>query len=399
MADKRILYISGSVGLGHVTRDIAIAREIRRQRPGTSIAWLAAHPATIVLEDAGEQLLPEAEHYANETVTAEKASKGFSLNLLKFAFHSTPDLIRDIKVLRRVLKRERFDLIVGDEAYKMDLALRLRRISIDIPYVLIHDFVGLDTAGWNPLERLLTYSGNFGWTRTLKDLSHVRHQALLVGEAGDIPAGRFGPLLPDRREWAKANYEFIGYVFPFDPADYADKAKIRAQLGYHEEPLVVCAIGGTSIGRSMLELCGQAFPIIRQKVRELRMVLVCGPRLSPDALTVPKGVEVRGYVPALYEHFAASDLAIVQSGGTTTLELTALRRPFIYLPVERHFEQNVHVAARLARHGAGIKLSYAETTPETLASHVVSNLGKEVGWETIPADGAGKAAELILRQL
>jgi hypothetical protein len=61
------------------------------------------------------------------------------------------------------------------------------------------------------------------------------------------------------------------------------------------------------------------------------MLLVTGPRLDPAAVSAPPGVEVRGYVPRLYEHLAASDLTITQSGGTTTLELTALRRPFIHL--------------------------------------------------------------------
>ena len=85
------------------------------------------------------------------------------------------------------------------------------------------------------------------------------------------------------------------------------------------------------------------------------MILVCGPRLSPESLKVPEEVEVRGYVPALYEHFAASDLAIVQGGGTSTLELSVLKKPFIYFSLDGHFEQQVHVAGRLARHQAGIQ--------------------------------------------
>ena len=90
----------------------------------------------------------------------------------------------------------------------------------------------------------------------------------------------------------------------------------------------MCSVGGTSIGKDLLELCAQAYPIIKQKVPDLRMVLICGPRLAIDELRVPGEIEVKGYVPALYEHFAASDLAIVQGGGTTTIELTALNRPF-----------------------------------------------------------------------
>jgi UDP:flavonoid glycosyltransferase YjiC (YdhE family) len=100
-------------------------------------------------------------------------------------------------------------------------------------------------------------------------------------------------------------------------------------------------------------------------------------------------------VPRLYEHFAACDVAIVQGGGTTTLELTALRRPFVYFPLEDHFEQNLVVARRLARHGAGERLSYRDTTPETLAEAVVGQLGHEADWPHIPADGARLAAELI----
>jgi UDP-N-acetylglucosamine:LPS N-acetylglucosamine transferase len=88
-------------------------------------------------------------------------------------------------------------------------------------------------------------------------------------------------------------------------------------------------------------------------------------------------VEVRGYVPRVYEHFAACDVAVVQGGGTTTLELTALRRPFIYFPLEGHFEQNLVVAERLARHRAGQRLLYSETTSEKLAETMVRLLGHE----------------------
>ena len=125
------------------------------------------------------------------------------------------------------------------------------------------------------------------------------------------------------------------------------------------------------------------------------MVLVCGPRIDPASWQAPSGVEVRRYVPRLYKHLAASDVAIVQGGGTTTLELTALRRPFIYFLLEGHFEQNLVVAQRLERHRAGQRLLYSETTPETLAEAVLGQLGREVIWPAIPTDGARRAAELI----
>jgi hypothetical protein len=63
------------------------------------------------------------------------------------------------------------------------------------------------------------------------------------------------------------------------------------------------------------------------------MIVVTGPRIDPAELAAPgrpDGLDVRGYVPDLYQHLAACDLAVAQGGLTTTMELTASQRPFIY---------------------------------------------------------------------
>jgi len=57
MKKVNVLYISGSLGLGHITRDIAIARYLRRLLPEVDIEWLAANPATMMLNEAGEKLV------------------------------------------------------------------------------------------------------------------------------------------------------------------------------------------------------------------------------------------------------------------------------------------------------------------------------------------------------
>ena len=97
-------------------------------------------------------------------------------------------------------------------------------------------------------------------------------------------------------------------------------------------------------------------------------------------MKIPEGIEIKGYVPELYRHFAASDLAIVQGGGTTTIELTALRKPFLFFPLEGHFEQQVHVTNRLKRHRAGIKMTFKDTNAIILAKTVLSNIGKNIGY-------------------
>src|SRR5207247_817644 len=108
------------------------------------------------------------------------------------------------------------------------------------------------------------------------------------------------------------------------------------------------------------------------------MVVVAGPRIDPRTLPQHEGLEVRAYVHELYRHHAACDLAVVQGGLTTCMELTANRRPFLYFPLAHHFEQNFHVRHRLERYGAGRHMDYAQSPPEVIAAAIASEIGRQV---------------------
>jgi UDP:flavonoid glycosyltransferase YjiC (YdhE family) len=395
MKKINILYISGSLGLGHVTRDLAIARQLRKIIPGAGIEWLAAHPATLFLEEAGEKLVPETQQYADENRAAEQAAKGANLNLLRYLLKARDDWGQNVNVFRKIVTSKQYDLVIGDETYEINLALRKYPELKRFHFVIIYDIVGLEPMTRNPLEHLGVYYWNRVWSHDYRLKRKPPYDlGLFVGMEKDIPDISFGFGLPGRREFARAMYTFIGYVFPFDPVDYANKKEVRKKLGYDDRPLVIASIGGTAIGRELLELCGEAYTLAKTQIPDLRMVLVTGPRLSAVSLRVPKEVEVREFIPKLYEHFAACDLTIVQGGATSTLELTALRRPFIYFPIEGHSEQ-ASVARMLAQHGAGVRMELAKTTPASLAEKIFAHLGKEVNYPVIPADGAEKAAQLI----
>jgi len=388
--NKKVLFISGSLGLGHVTRDLAIARELRRHDPELEISWLAAPPAAQLIEAEGERLLPQAGWFGNLSIEAESVSRAFRLDLAEYSFQARSTWHANVAVFQEVVRRDSYDLVIGDETYEISIALKRRTALKKFPFVMIYDFVGLDAMSRSSLEKFAVYLWNRMWARPgVADLS------LFVGEIEDVPDRPFGFRLPNRRQWARAHYTFIGYILPFDPQDCTDRTRLRTELGYGPEPLIVCSIGGTSIGKELLELCAQSFPFIRERFPDARMLLVCGPRLAPETLKVSPGVEIRGYVPALYRHFAVCDLAIVQAGGASTLELTALRRPFLYFPIEGHCEQELGVSERLARHRAGERLVFSQTQPSSLAERALRNLGQNVSYPPIPTDGARKAAQLI----
>ena len=396
---RKILYISGSLGLGHIKRDLVIARELRAVCPDVELSWIAADPASKLIEEAGERLHPEAASYANDNEPAEKAARDGQLNLLKYRMKASKDWRQNVETYDRINAAEHFDLVVGDETYELNVGFMKQPALKKTPYVMIYDFVGLDSMTSNPMEWMGIYMWNRIWSNDFKKgRDPVHDRALFIGEEDDVANKPFGPLLPNRREWARSMCDFVGYVLPFDPAHLQDRSRIRARLGYGDGPLIVCSVGGTAIGRELLTLCGRSFAHLEKRLDGVRMVLVCGPRLAAEALEAPEGVEVRGYVPDLFEHFAACDLAIVQGGGTTTLELTALKRPFLYFPIEGHFEQAM-VAERLERHKAGVRMSLSKTSPRDLAEQVLTTLQSDCAIPPIPVDGGRRAAELIAEMM
>jgi UDP-N-acetylglucosamine:LPS N-acetylglucosamine transferase len=110
-------------------------------------------------------------------------------------------------------------------------------------------------------------------------------------------------------------------------------------------------------------------------------------------------VQVLGYVRDLHRHLAVCNVAIVQGGLTTTMELTAAGRPFLYFPLAHHFEQNLHVPHRLAQHDAGRRMEYATSTPDTIAAALVHEAQRPIGYRPVGTEGAHRAAQRIAEQL
>ena len=159
--------------------------------------------------------------------------------------------------------------------------------------------------------------------------------------------------------------------------------------------MVIVTVGGSGVGEALLRRVIAAYPAAARKVNGLRMIAVAGPRIDPERLGAPAGVEVRAYVPELYRHLAACDLAVVQGGLTTTMELAAGRRPFLYFPLRNHFEQNRHVRHRLERYGAGRYMDYDASDPDVIADAIAEEIDRPVTSRPVERDGAARAAALI----
>src|SRR4029453_5212049 len=121
-------------------------------------------------------------------------------------------------------------------------------------------------------------------------------------------------------------------------------------------PTYARAVGGTAVGRDLLQLTAEAFALVRAEEPDARLVMVTGPRIDPAGLPDGGGREQLGYVDGLFAPLAAADAAVVQGGLSTTMELVAARRPFVYFPLAHHWEQQHFVTHRLAHYRAGSRM-------------------------------------------
>ena len=161
-------------------------------------------------------------------------------------------LIANFMLFDDVVRADDYDVWIGDEAWEVDFFLHENPELKTAPYVFLTDFVG-----WLPMDDREA--------RHHRRLQRGEHRARR-GTARACATGpcssasrrissrtRSGPGLPSIRDWVPRHFDFSGYILPFDPADYADTERLKAELGFDQtRPLLVGAVGGSGVGLPLL---------------------------------------------------------------------------------------------------------------------------------------------------
>jgi pimeloyl-ACP methyl ester carboxylesterase/predicted glycosyltransferase len=395
---RKVLFVSSAIGLGHVQRDLAIVRAMRAVHSDLQVDWFTVHPASTYLQREGERVHPACSLLANESRHFEAMAGEHDLQAF-FALRTMDEVMaRNFMVFCDLLAQEHYDIVVGDEAWELDYHYHENPELKRQPFVFLTDFIGcLPMEDANERERFLCADRNADEIAHVERYPWIRDRALFVGNPQDVPDLPFGPGLPVIREWAQRNFAFTGYALPFDPRALADTDALRVRHGYRsDEKLVIAAVGGTAVGAPLLQKIARAFPLMKRQLPELRMVLVAGPRVSAETFPSAPGLEVRPYVHNLFEHLACSDLALVQGGLSTCMELVATGKRFLSFPLERHFEQCIHVRHRLRNYCADCSVQFKGLGAAGLADKALQAMGTPVGYRAVETDGAQRAARMVL---
>jgi hypothetical protein len=295
------------------------------------------------------------------------------------------------------VREDGYDLVVGDESWDVVHYLHYNPTLKIAPFVFITDFVGVSNVSQDQTKQAHVHDFNGIWVEMRQRHPEASDLSIYVGELENLPDRPFGEGLPNIRQWTQEHFKFSGYILPFDPVGYSDRQALRAQLGFSpEDKILLVAVGGTAVGRPLIEKCLEAQPGLKETIPGIRTMVLCGPRIDPESFGRLEGVEFQSFIPDPIKHYAACDLAVIQGGLSTTMELTALGRPFLYFPLKDHFEQQHDVYSRLKGYKAGVRMDFDDANPSTLVEAIAANIGKPVDYRPVHTDGAQKAAAMIL---
>jgi pimeloyl-ACP methyl ester carboxylesterase/predicted glycosyltransferase len=394
---KRALYLSSPIGLGHGRRDLAIVRELRKLHPALQVDWLAQDPVTRLLDTNGERIHPLSARLVSETRHIEMESGEHDLHAFEAIRRMDEVLIANFMIFQQTVEEGGYDLVIADESWDVDHYWHEHPELKKARLAWFTDFVGfVPMPAGGEREAFLASDYNAEMIEHVERHPGVRDRAIFVGDPEDIIPHSFGTGLPAMREWIPKHFDFAGYIIGEHPQTFGPREELRRALGYRpDERVCIVTVGGSGVGIHLIKRILQSYALVRAKLPELRMIVVTGPRIDPRTLAAPAGVELRAFVPDLDRHLAACDLALVQGGLTTCMELTAAGTPFVYFPLRNHFEQNFHVAHRLDRYGAGTRMDFATATPDMIADAIIATSSAPRSGKPVDADGAARAARML----
>ena len=350
---------------------------------------------TRVLEANGETHPPGLRLLASESSHIESESAEHDLHCFQAFRRMDEILVANFHVFDDVVTEDHFDLWIGDEAWDIDYFLHENPERKRAAYCWLTDFVG-----WLPMpeggehEATLTTDYNAEMIEQIERFGRIRDRAHLRRQPRrhrPRPVRRRPAAI---RDWTEQHYDFAGYVTGLRPRRRR-RPRRRCVPSSATGPTSRCASSPSAAPASASASCARSSTPTRRPRPGPRAAH--GRRGRPPhrsrSPAHPRGARGPGLRPDLYRHLAACDLAIVQGGLTTSMELTANRRPSCTSRWQ-HFEQTLLVPHRLDRYRAGRRMDYATDHADTSRPSPTRSAAPR-RLPPVETDGAARAAAAI----
>jgi len=284
-------FFSSPIGLGHVTRDIAIANNFEN----ISTNFVSGNGAAKILKNLDFKV---QDVYNPPSFIVENGTLKSPARWLWNYYQYYKDCK---KISQKILQEDNPYLVISDE----DFASLTVAQKMKIPTVLITDV--LETRFTKGLASFIEKKMNKSMHEIIKKCDIV-----ILPENGDDQDNirRVGPIV------RQTNYS---------------REELRKK-NLFEKKTIVISIGGTDTGLFLIE---KALDTISKINQDIEVILVSGPAISKKF----ENVRNLGFVDNLHELIFAADLLISLAGKSTIDEANAYGTPGIFIPIKGHFEQ------------------------------------------------------------
>ena len=284
-------FFSSPIGLGHVTRDIAIANNFEN----ISTNFVSGSGAVKILKNLDFKV---QDVYNPPSFIVENGTLKSPARWLWNYYQYYKDCK---KISQKILQEDNPYLVISDE----DFASLTVAQKMKIPTVLITDV--LETRFTKGLASFIEKRMNKSMQEIIKKCDIV-----ILPENGDDQDNirRVGPIV------RQTNYS---------------REELRKKNSFEKKTIVI-SIGGTDTGLFLIE---KALDTISKIKQDIEVILVSGPAISKKF----ENVRNLGFVDNLHELIFAADLLISLAGKSTIDEANAYGTPGIFIPIKGHFEQ------------------------------------------------------------
>jgi UDP-N-acetylglucosamine--N-acetylmuramyl-(pentapeptide) pyrophosphoryl-undecaprenol N-acetylglucosamine transferase len=284
-------FFSSPIGLGHVTRDIAIVNNFQN----ITTNFVSGSGAAKILENLDFNV------HDRYTPPSFIIKNGSLQNPAKWLWNYY-QYYKDCKnISKEIIQKDDPNLVVSDE----DFASISIAQEKNIPTVLITDV--LETRFTNGIVSLFEKKMNKSMQKMIEKCDIV-----IIPENGN-------------------NQDNIKYVGPIVRQTNFSRDELRQKFSFKDKTIVI-SIGGTNAGEFLIEKAIEAILKINQG---FEIVLVSGPAVNKKF----ENVRDLGFVDNLHEIIFAADLIISLAGKSTIDEAKVYGTPAIFIPIKDHFEQ------------------------------------------------------------
>ena len=284
-------FFSSPIGLGHVTRDIAIVNNFENI------------PINFVTGSGAAKILKNLDFKVQDVYNPPSfiIENGTLKNSAKWLWNYYQYYKDCKKISQKILQEDNPNLVISDE----DFASLTVAQKMKIPTVLVTDV--LETRFTKGLVSFVEKKMNKSMLKIMKKCDIV-----ILPENGDDQDNikRVGPIV------RQTNFS---------------REELQKKFSFEKKTIVI-SIGGTDAGLFLIEKALESISKINQ---DIEVVLVLGPAISRKF----ENVRNLGFVDNLHELIFAADVLISLAGKSTIDEANAYGTPAIFIPIKGHFEQ------------------------------------------------------------